>query len=111
MTELTKAAADVLAERQRQIEREGWTPELDDRQADGELALAAACYAKMGYGLPASHVSDEWPFSPEWLKQSRSPRRDLVKAAALLLAEIERLDRVQANAPANVVPFRQGDKY
>ncbi|MCM0757438.1 hypothetical protein M7775_02505, partial [Sporomusa sphaeroides DSM 2875] len=35
----------IAAERQRQISQEGWTPEHDDQHANGELALAAACYA------------------------------------------------------------------
>src|SRR5690606_333611 len=38
------AARDVLAERRRQIEAEGWTPGHDDKHAEG-LACAAACYA------------------------------------------------------------------
>jgi len=36
--ELTAAARDVLAERQRQIAVEGWTPEHDDRHDPGELS-------------------------------------------------------------------------
>lgn len=35
----------IAAERLRQVEEEGWTPEHDDRHEDGELACAAACYA------------------------------------------------------------------
>jgi hypothetical protein len=42
---LSAAATDVLAERKRQVEAEGWTIEHDDRHPDGELAVAAACYA------------------------------------------------------------------
>jgi len=38
---MTKAALDVLAERRRQIEAEGWTPEHDDEHDAGALALAA----------------------------------------------------------------------
>src|SRR6185369_13587313 len=38
---MTQAARDVLAERQRQIEKEGWTPEHDDQlHGLGELAAA-----------------------------------------------------------------------
>lgn len=39
------AARDVLAERRRQIEAEGWTPEHDDAYAEGDLAQAASCYS------------------------------------------------------------------
>lgn len=45
MTDLSRAASDVLAERARQIAVEGWTPDHDDAHAKGELAQAAACYA------------------------------------------------------------------
>lgn len=88
---VTAAAADVLAERQRQVTAEGWTAELDDGYQNSELADAAACYAihahNQGFSTPA-----HWPWSQDWWKQT-SPRRDLVKAGALILAEIERLDR------------------
>lgn len=97
MNNLTQAAIDVLAERQRQIEVEGWTPEHDDEHSKGELARAAAAYAdprirarKPGMGC---YVPISWPWSPEWWKPSDSPRRNLVKAGALILAEIERRDR------------------
>ncbi|HHT0329257.1 TPA: hypothetical protein ACTW5P_000940 [Raoultella planticola] len=88
---VTAASADVLAERQRQVTAEGWTPERDDSYQNSELADAAACYAihahNQGFSTPA-----HWPWSPAWWKQT-NPRRDLVKAAALILAEIERIDR------------------
>ncbi|EPR5661127.1 hypothetical protein ACU674_003771 [Klebsiella quasipneumoniae] len=88
---VTAAAADVLAGRQRQVTAEGWTAERDDGYQNSELADAAACYAihahNQGFSTPA-----HWPWSQDWWKQT-SPRRDLVKAGALILAEIERLDR------------------
>lgn len=91
-----KAAADVLAERQRQIMQEGWEPSHDDEHGGGELALAAASYAHIA-SVPVESrnpagIPPMWPWSPEWWKPT-TPRRDLVKAAALILAEIERLDR------------------
>lgn len=99
-TGLTKAAADVLAERRRQQEQEGWTPEHDDVHDVGDLAVAGACYAAKaaGRGLHrADSVPALWPWSSEWWKPT-TPRRDLVKAAALILAEIERMDRLSPNA-------------
>lgn len=87
------AARDVLAERRRQIEAEGWTPEHDDAYAEGDLAQAAGCYSLYAHcsenldGSPA-----DWPWPDEWWKPA-GPRRNLVKAGALILAEIERLDR------------------
>ena len=88
------ALLDVISERQRQRAVEGWTPEHDDAYQNGELADAAACYAisahNQGFSTPA-----HWPWAPDWWKQS-GPRRDLVKAGALILAEIERIDRQEA---------------
>ncbi|MFU4360365.1 hypothetical protein ACM7D1_18535 [Pseudomonas aeruginosa] len=97
-----QAWLDVQAERRRQITAEGWTPEHDDEHADGQMAQAAGCYA-----LHAGGIGTDWPdgrqngaalFWP-WDKDSwkpTTPRRDLVKACALALAEIERLDRATA---------------
>ena len=90
---LTQAARDVLAERQRQIIDEGWTPEHDDKEhLPGELALAAASYlcADERDAPPAI-----WPWDWSWWKP-RDRRRNLIKSGALILAEIERIDRAQA---------------
>jgi hypothetical protein len=87
------AARDVLAERRRQVEREGWTPEHDDKHSTGEMAAAAACYAL--HTEPVGNVGDYlrfWPWDSKWWKP-RDKRRNLVKAAALILADIERIDR------------------
>jgi hypothetical protein len=48
MSDMTQAALDVLAERRRQIEAEGWTPEHDDQHSNWELSRAAICYGDMG---------------------------------------------------------------
>lgn len=88
---LTDAARDVLAERQRQISAEGFTPQLDDEYSDGQLARAAVCYV-----LPKA-PPEGWPWPAAWWKPG-DRRRDLVKAGALILAEIERLDRTAVAA-------------
>lgn len=87
------AARDVLAERRRQVEAEGWTPAHDDAHDDGELAEAAAAYALDNGWAGAPPPS--WPWSAAWWKP-KDRRSNLVRAAALLLAEIERLDRAAA---------------
>ena len=98
------AWADVRAERQRQIGAEGWTTKHDDRHSDGSMALAAACYAsnaatwaEKGTDALRENYADlspglRWPWARKWWKP-KSQRQDLVRAAALVLAEIERLDR------------------
>lgn len=88
------ASRDVLAERARQISDEGWTPEHDDQYTNNELAHAAACYAMLA-GTRARSDYDQpalWPWKRDWWKP-RDRRHDLVRAAALILAEIERMDR------------------
>lgn len=95
--QVPQAWLDVQAERRRQVEVEGWTPEHDDAHSHGEMARAAACYALAGSSAPndgtaALLVSLAWPWDEQWWKPSTA-RRDMVKACALALAEIERLDR------------------
>lgn len=91
---LSNAVQSVISERQRQQSVEGWTPEHDDEHTEGEMAEAAACYAmfanNQGFSVPGL-----WPWAREWWKQS-GQRRDLVKAGALILAEIERIDRQES---------------
>ena len=99
--QVPQAWLDVQAERRRQVEAEGWTPEHDDEHDNGEMARAAACYALAGSSAPndgtaALLVSLAWPWDEQWWKPTTT-RRDLVKACALGLAEIERLDRAAAS--------------
>lgn len=90
---VTAAAAAVLAERNRQVTAEGWTPGHDDEYEHGELADAAGCYALSSELFDcAGEPPRPWPWPDEWWKPTNR-RRDLVKAGALILAEIERLDR------------------
>lgn len=90
------AAQDVLAERQRQVTAEGWTPKHDDQYSNGAMADAAGCYALHAHDFSKNEIKDFvpawWPWHAEWWKPT-NPRRDLVKAGALILAEIERIDR------------------
>jgi hypothetical protein len=86
-----KVAADILAERIRQVEGEGYSVRRDDGYRKGEMAQAAACYASCA-GQP-NILTTQWPWGRETWKPSADRRRDLVKAGALILAEIERIDR------------------
>jgi hypothetical protein len=89
----SQAVLDVAAERRRQVEAEGWMPEHDDGHGAHELAEAAACYCLSSAEKPFDYFETMWPWDPHWFKTS-SRRRDLIKAGALILAEIERLDRM-----------------
>jgi hypothetical protein len=92
----------VLAERIRQMEAEGWSPDWDDRERRrGQLASAAASYAlsvaqkavvhartgSLDVKPSAPHAA--WPF-PMLAWKPASMRRMAVKANALLLAELAR---------------------
>jgi len=82
----------IAAERERQVTAEGWTPEHDDEHTIGELVDAAVCYLK--HGLDAeSPVIWPWPWAEDWWKPSDDPIRNLVRAGALIAAEIDRLTR------------------
>lgn len=90
--EVPQAWIDVQAERRRQVEAEGWTPEHDDLYCAAELPRAAAAYILNGANDEAPAV---WPFVAKWWKP-RDARSNYVRAGALILAEIERLDRAAA---------------
>lgn len=90
---LTDALRDVIAERQRQISVKGWTPEHDDTYIGCELAAAAISY------IEPVEAENYWP--ADWHDGSFRPsdyRCNLVKATALLVAELERLDRISATS-------------
>ncbi|MBY0559930.1 hypothetical protein [Hyphomicrobium sp.] len=90
------AIAQICDERARQKTVEGWTPEHDDTHADGEMLDAAMCYFLRGTDREPSLRADGcpicWPWDPMWWKP-KNKRRDLVRAGALMQAEIERLQR------------------
>ena len=94
-----KTGIELIAEeRQRQIEKEGWTKEHDARHADGDLAVAAASYA-MPEGArtfmktpDGNYLPIFWPFGAKCWKPCPQDRvRELVKAGALIAAEIDRI--------------------
>lgn len=87
----------IAQERRRQMSEEGWTPEHDDAHDEGELARAAACYAlpsrfrRGGIVISGTYV---WPWANHWWKPTPDDRvRELVKAGALIAAEIDRIQR------------------
>lgn len=93
----------IRAERDRQIEKEGFGSDRDDKY-DGELASAAVCYAmndRQRHSLDhlytdRSDVPNYWPWASHWWKPSPDDRiRELTKAGALIAAEIDRLRRIE----------------
>jgi len=97
------AGSMVLQERQRQLEAEGYTQDHDDQHLRGELAWAAACYAAPDrvfrmktYSASPTEVLfvEPWPGNPvPWRRPTATRVTLLVRAGALILAEIARLLR------------------
>lgn len=83
----------IAQERQRQMDAEGWTPGHDDKHTNGELAVAGACYALWGKATVITPLL--WPWSDEYWKP-KDQLSNLVRAGALIAAEIDRLLRAQA---------------
>ncbi len=106
----------ITAERQRQIESEGWTPEHDDEHDDEEIAAAAAYYAspekifvhrdaegaffsgntgdRGDRQLREEGYYEAWPWDEKWNKKDKHDRlKQLTIAGALILAEIDRIQR------------------
>lgn len=104
----------MVAERRRQIESEGWSPQHDDHHADGSLLQAAMQYYRHAVGLHIptrrrvftltriANIPIQWPWADCWWKP-KTPHRDLERAGALCLAEIDRLRREDASLPVDVV--------
>lgn len=89
----------ILAERRRQVAYDGedWTLEHDDTHDQGELVAAAIIYANppLGSGwAPEDEAPDGWPWEPESYKP-KDQISNLVRAGALIAAEIDRLQRAQ----------------
>lgn len=84
----TNSVLDELRlERDRQ--RKEWGDAHDDEHEEGELADAGGCYAIYA----DVHVPTAWPWDEEWWRP-KTRRRNLIRAAALIIAEIEKMDRI-----------------
>lgn len=98
----SQASRDVLAERERQRKKLGWTESHDDKHTDGFLATLAAVKALCATTKDNGHFEirralssyfDTYGLVHESI-YGGTFRQLLIEAGALILAEIERLDRV-----------------
>lgn len=87
--------AHVANERAAQQFRNGWTPEHDDEHSDFELLDAAIAYARSGRSPGLYDKKEPLDFPEGWVWKPKGWRRDLIRAAALIVAEIERRDRAE----------------
>lgn len=95
----------IEAERQRQLDEEGFTNEHDDQHTAGELAIVAACFAspvQLYCYRDGVLLQDIWPDTWHRCWDKRGPDADrielLAKAGALIAAEIDRLKRRKKHA-------------
>lgn len=95
-----KTGAELIAEeRSRQVEQEGYGPDHDDEQHQrGELVSAAIAYCLVNTVAPVREADrfagSFWP----WTNDDWKPKghvEDLVRAGALIAAEIDRYQRLQ----------------
>jgi hypothetical protein len=106
----SRGAALIFKERLRQITEEGFTPERDAAYVNGELARAGAAFAQIATEVPLHPdylhkvpywLADLWPWDNTWWKPSNDPVRNLVKAGALIAAELDRaLDQMEQELKA-----------
>lgn len=90
----TTVLEEIASERKRQLSQEGYSSSHDDEHASGQIAKAAAIYADPSprmYSDPRIIAPIGWPSDWEW--KPKDQRRNLIRAASLIIAEIERLDR------------------
>lgn len=95
----TNVLSDIMQERQRQINEEKFDLSKDDKYVDNELPDAALCYLTAPNRRNEVVIRNIFPFDITWWKPTPSNRKkELIKAAALVVAEIERIDRAEVLA-------------
>jgi len=92
-------AALISAERNRQKDVEGYDPAHDDQHQTNELLQAAAVYMAEAAAYPIGCEDAIWPWDDASFKhQAGFEVRSLVKAGALIAAEIDRLQRLEKDS-------------
>ncbi|HWK44896.1 MAG TPA: hypothetical protein VNT30_09255 [Stellaceae bacterium] len=97
-TSIVRASAALLNERNRQVDVEGYSTDHDDLHGYRQLAAAAGAYALSASG--ADEAKHQWPWQMAEFNP-KDPRRDLVRAGALILAAINAFDRKAAGDKAD----------
>lgn len=110
MSEIADEDVRILAlfgaERRRQVAEEGYDFDHDDAHDQGELAQAAAAYCIAHSAIAPQRAKaaarNSWPWRKadhsvsDTFKPSEDAERDLIKAGALILAEIGRIRRARS---------------
>lgn len=86
----------IFDERERQNRVEGYTTTHDDTHRKCELRKAAECYAMPPWNRTIRFLAHKWPWERRWWKPTPKDRvRELVKAGALYMAEMDRQGRLR----------------
>lgn len=110
MNQTTDGITLITLERKRQIEKKGFTSEHDDKHVNGELSAAAGSYTALASIQTNRQVHMQvkpsemdphplWPWDESTWKPSDDVVRNLVRAGALIAAEIDRVQRLQPAKP------------
>ena len=95
----------IAAERARQVQVEGWSSSHDDDHVGAELSKAAEAYLvaawaqikMLDWSWLCYEAARRWPWGVNAMPELKhDPVRNLVKAGALIAAEIDRLKRAEA---------------
>jgi hypothetical protein len=87
----------IRLERLRQQQAKGYTPERDARYTSEELSEAAGCYLWAAHAVERPHLYEvqlpppAWPWPPAAWTPEPDRVGNLVKAGALIAAELDRL--------------------
>lgn len=100
------ALDDIAAERIRQLDEKGYDADHDDGHETGAIAVGAAHFALLPDDLDRLGVlhGDLWPAELGPIPKPLPRRDELVRGAAMLAAEIDRLDRGRAGVPQAYLP-------
>lgn len=91
-----------MAAQERADQTETGMDSEDDKYINGELAYAGMAYAIRGRSLLRQAIPMFWPWGTDkWNPTPHDHRIELAKAAALFMAEIDRLNRLERKTNGN----------
>jgi len=94
---MTSEAIELIwTERERQLAL-GYNAAHDDKRPAGALVDAALCHAMTRHGHNVAIAKKLWPYASKFTP-APTQKDALIRAAALLLAEIERMLRKEGGA-------------
>ena len=107
---LTPMVMLVVFERCKQVAK-GYDAEHDAMHTLGQLTTGAMCYAQTAFTqittakpLPPCFCHKDWPWERSSFHAEQDPVGNLVKAAAMLIAEAGRLERERGDQEAGAAP-------